>query len=286
MQENEISKWDYPEPVSKLLTLGDCRGQLEWPDYLALGIGPEQIPDLIRMAEDENLHWADSESLEVWAPIHAWRALGQLGAEAAVEPLLGLLWRIDEFQDNWIGEEIPRVLGRIGPAAVPRIAEYLADPARQLWARVAAGHSLSEVGQRHPDARDDCVAVLSGVLEGFARHDEILNGFLISYLVDLQAVEAALLMEKAFAADCVDISILGDWEDAQIELGLLEERQTPAPQYVWLPEPRPAEPRPPAQTTAEPQWKQEREAERRRQQKRRAKGKQQKKARRKQRKRK
>ncbi len=286
MQEGEISTSNYTEPVSKLLIMGDCRGQPEWPDYLALGLGPEQIPDLIRMVEDEELNWADSESLQVWAPIHAWRALGQLRAEAAVESLLGLLWRIEEFDDDWVGEEIPLVLGMIGPAAVPKLAEYLADPLHGLWAWVAASHSLAEVGQRHPGARDDCVTVLSDTLEGFADHDPTLNGFLISYLVDLQAVEAAPLIESAFDAACVDISILGDWEDAQIKLGLLEERLTPAPQYVWLPEPLAAGPRQPSQQTANEQWKQEREVERSRKSKRKAKRKQQKKARRKQRKRK
>jgi hypothetical protein len=90
--------------------LGDARDSMgHWPDYLALGLGPEHIPDLIRMATDEKLHWADSESLEVWSPIHAWRALGQLRAESTVEPLLGLLHRIDDDQDDWVGEEIPEV---------------------------------------------------------------------------------------------------------------------------------------------------------------------------------
>jgi HEAT repeat protein len=286
MQEDGISASGYTEPVSQLLIMGDCRGQPEWPDYLALGLGPEQIPDLIRMVEDDKLNWADSERLEVWAPIHAWRALGQLGAEAAAEPLLGLLWRIEEFDDDWVGEEIPVVLGMIGPAAVPKVAEYLADPLHGLWARVAAAHSLAEVGQRHPGARDDCVAVLSDTLEDFTNHDPTLNGFLISFLVDLQAIEAAPLMESAFDAACVDISILGDWEDAQIALGLLEERLTPAPQYVWLPEPLAAGPRQPSQPTDQERWKQELEVERRRKGKRKAKRKQQKQARRKQRKRK
>jgi hypothetical protein len=43
-------------------------------------------------------------------------------------------------------------------------------------------------------------------------------------------------MEKAFAAKRVDISIPGDWEDVQIQLGLLDERLTPAPHYVRLPD--------------------------------------------------
>jgi hypothetical protein len=47
-------------------------------------------------------------------------------------------------------------------------------------------------------------------------------------------VESAPVMEAAFAADRVDISINGDWEDVQVELGLLPERRTPKPRYTSL----------------------------------------------------
>ena len=147
--------------------------------------------------------------------------------------------------------------------------------------------ALVEIGKRHPEARDDCVTALTQGLESFASQDPGLNGFLISSLVDLKAVEAASLMENAYAAGSVDISIVGDWEDAQIELGLLDERQTPPPQYVQLPVPLPLPTPPrPAEATAEQEWKEERKAERRRQGKRKAKRKRQKEARRKRRKRK
>jgi hypothetical protein len=51
-------------------------------------------------------------------------------------------------------------------------------------------------------------------------------------LCDLKAVESAFVIEGAFAADGVDLSILGDWEEAQILLGLLEKRVTPKPNFV------------------------------------------------------
>lgn len=51
--------------------------------------------------------------------------------------------------------------------------------------------------------------------------DPGLNGFIISDLVDLQAVQAAPIIKRAFAAECVDLSVMGDWEDVQIKLGLL-----------------------------------------------------------------
>jgi HEAT repeat protein len=37
--------------------------------------------------DDEAPLWADQNSMEVWAPVHAWRALGQLRAEEAIKPL-------------------------------------------------------------------------------------------------------------------------------------------------------------------------------------------------------
>ena len=41
----------YSPPVDKLLAIGDAHDSMaHWPDYIALGLGPEHIPDLIRLA--------------------------------------------------------------------------------------------------------------------------------------------------------------------------------------------------------------------------------------------
>jgi hypothetical protein len=224
---------DYPPPVDKLLTLGDARGsRSHWPNYLAYGLGPEHIPDLIRMATDEELNTASSDSLEVWAPVHAWRALGQLRAEAAAEPLTGLLHRIDDDRDDYVGEELPEVYGLIGPAAIPVLAAYLADASHPLYACAAAAHSLGEIGANHPGSRADCVAALTAQLEHFDENDPTLNAFIISYLMDLKAVESAPVMERAFAAGQVELPVAGDWEDVQIDLGLRRTRETPKPNYA------------------------------------------------------
>jgi len=132
--------------VDNLLTFGECSPSPEWPDYLALGLGPEHVPDLIRMATDEELNQAASDSLEVWAPVHAWRALGQLRAEAAIEPLLSLFRRIDENEDDWVDGQLPDVYGMIGPAAIPALTAYLADTSHGLSARISAASSLTYRG--------------------------------------------------------------------------------------------------------------------------------------------
>ncbi len=228
-----MSAYNYQPPVDKLLTWGDPRKTRDrWPASSAYDVGPEHIPELIRMATDEALHTARSDSQEVWAPIHAWRALGQLRAESAVEPLVSLMHRIDDDDDEWAQEDFPHVFGMIGPAAIPALGAYLADSSRGLWARVTAALSLATIGQQHPDSRAKCVAALMQQLEHFEDNDRTLNAEVIAALLDLKAVEAAPIMERAFAARRVELAVAGDWEDVQIELGLGQTRATPKPNYL------------------------------------------------------
>lgn len=226
-----VQRLNFSAPVERLLHLG--RPQEKWRDYSMDGITADDIPELIRMATSRELNRAPYPSDLVWAPIHAWRALGQLRAVEAVEPLAGLLRYVDEEDDDWIGEDLPRALSLIGPAALPTLDAYLADERQPLWARVAAQTSIHDIGEKFPESRDACITVLTTALERYDTNDPILNADLIYGLTRFQATGAVDLMEKAFAADRVDESVAGDWEDAQIRLGLKTARSKP-PRPTWL----------------------------------------------------
>ncbi|MCI5157176.1 MAG: DUF1186 domain-containing protein, partial [Candidatus Electrothrix sp. AUS1_2] len=200
-------------------------------DYRTLGVSQEDIPELITMSTDKKLHWADSESDEVWAPIHAWRALGQLRAVEAVPSLLEQLCLVDE-DDDWAGEELPDVLAMIGEAAIPGLKRFLRDQKKSLDVRAVVTEALAKVGTEHPETRNTCVAVLETELAQFSKNDPELNGFLISALLDLRAVEALATIEAAHQHDCVDLTICGDFEDVEIDLGVKEKRSKPRPQ-LW-----------------------------------------------------
>ena len=77
-------------------------------------LGPAAVRPLIEMATDESLNAAETESPEVWAPLHAIQILGELGAAEAVEPLLPLL----AWDDQGLDQLLPECLGRIGPPAL------------------------------------------------------------------------------------------------------------------------------------------------------------------------
>jgi hypothetical protein len=209
----------YCAPVDALLSLGETHVN-QWPDYLKqFNWTAADIPELIRMAIDSELNWADSESLEVWAPVHAWRSLGQLRAEAAIKPLISIFNAMDD--SDWFREEIPEVFGLIGPSAIPATAEFFTTPNKLFSTRWMSIEALVKIGQQHPSARDECLSVLVQQLEQSSKNGRELNGAIISALIDLEAIEAAPLMKGIFSANRVDTSITGHWVDVQHALGLI-----------------------------------------------------------------
>jgi len=222
----------YPPPLDRLLGLGVVGARRrEWRDYTAMGFTAEHVPGLLRMAADGELNWADEDDARVYAPLHAWRVLGQLRAAEAAAPLAELLL---QYEDDWAKENIPRALGLIGEPALEPSRALLANEAAETFTRIAAASALHEVAVNHPELRDRAVELLTEQLHAWPEQDESLNGFLIDYLVELRAVEAVPLMQAAFEAGLADPSIRGDWEDIQIDLGMLEERLTPPQPPPWL----------------------------------------------------
>ena len=224
----------YSPPVKAFLTYGSVEGQSDWLDYFELGLSHEHIPELMTMVADDSLHQGEPSSAEVWAPLHAWRALGQLRAVEAIPVLLDLLYRIEECDDDWLGEEFPDVFALIGAAAIPGLTEYLADSDHLLFARAAAAHALTNIGNMYPEEREVCADILEHELTRYRSNDPLLNGFLVADLLDLKALKALPIIEKAFRHSCVDLSIMGDYEDVEIELGLKTERTTPPPDMQWV----------------------------------------------------
>lgn len=228
---------EYADPVRRMLIIGEPSSYApdEWPDYAAqFNLGHEHIGELTRLACDAVLHHGDSNSGEVWAPMHAWRALGQLRAEVSVLPLLALLRT--EAEDEAAGEELPVVFGMIGAAAIPHIAGFLSDRSTPTSAANTAISGLAEIAMRHPECRTECVGILTRTLEPHAATDQTVSGFAVWALIDLAAIEAIDVIRDAFRRKSVDISIAGDEEDVEIALGLRARRTTPKPRYAILPE--------------------------------------------------
>ncbi len=215
-----------------LMTLGPLNSTSEWPDYLSHGFTTDDIPDLIALACNQALNNADGESDEVWAPIHAWRTLGQLGASDAVLPLLEMFDPI--CVDDWALEELPIVMGMIGEPAIEPLSIFLNERSHKEYARIMALDALGEIARRQPYLRTQVVESFRNYMNQPDTTLPTLNGLLMNNLASLMAVELIDDIRKLFELDCVDVSCTGDLEAMEITLGLRSERETPPPDYAAL----------------------------------------------------
>ncbi len=233
MSEIEKAPWT---PLDRLRRFGAGPAQNDdtWLDYRAeFGLDESHIDALIEMACDRALlalaqDEAAAGTALPWAPMHAWRALGQLRAEAAVAPLLDVFRTTD---DEWLEMDLAEVLGLIGPAALPHIETYLLlEDLEELCAITVVG-ALPDIVRHHPEARAACVALAQRMIGPWAGQIRSVVGCAVAALIDLEAVESIDVIREAFARNAVDHSVAGDLEDVEIALGVRDKRDTPQPRY-------------------------------------------------------
>ncbi len=209
----------YSPPVDQLLTLGDIRQFDSWPDYLALGFDDSHIDALIALATDQTLMENRDDEGVMWAAVHAWRTLGMLRAEAAVQPLINLFHELTG--SYWTASEIPAALSLIGPSSVPYLRDYVANDAVQAYARARAVRALEIIAGAWEDIRKDAIAAIHSKLEHYADNEESLNGFLVKSLANLNHEDSLPLIEAAYAGGHVNERAAGgDWYDLQVKYGL------------------------------------------------------------------
>lgn len=212
----------YQAPISQLITYGQPKpnqGPDDWPNYISeLKLDSEHIPDLLRLVLDPAVAQTPSNHVEVWASLHAWRSLGQLRAQDAIDPLLKLL---GNEADDWVTDEIPWVYALIGPAAIPALAKYLKSSSKDAWGRMTTVSCLRAIAELHqPAARQECIVVMTTQLAEYRRNPPELNGLLIAELIELKASTAAATIEQAYKTGCVDELMAGTWPACQVSLGL------------------------------------------------------------------
>ena len=214
-----------PSNAQKLQKIGRPANDPHWPDYVQdYSLDASDIPELISYITDKSFLDSRPSSRKFWAPVHAWRALGQLQAQAALQPLLQLMpeWLEDDYAVN----EIPVVLGMLGSAAITPTSQLMLADNEDEVLRIMALDTLAEVVHHHPQERENVLAIYSRYLNSPDPIALGLNALLVAQLAALGAFDFWPRVTPLYERGWVDNSML-DREDAEIEFGLREERETP-----------------------------------------------------------
>lgn len=225
-----MAQMEYTGAVAKLLKIGlpqEAVGPDTWIDYQKeYGLNQADIDELIRLATDKDLYYQETEEdypdEAMWAGVHAWRALGQLRAVQAAEPLLNALkWGDDDYLLN----DFPKIFGLMGPGVIPPLTRAMQENNSDYSVTAnTAVDALEKVAKNYPEARDEVIGIMLEQLKLFDKNDRALNGFLINSLTNLKAEQALPLIEEAFNQDKVDDSILR-WHSVQYEFGLIDKEE-------------------------------------------------------------
>ncbi len=196
---------------------------------------PEDIPDLIRMAFDLDLYDSNEEN-EWHAAVEAQRELAKLKATEAIEPFITFLRQDRDNEelgyDDRVSEELPTIFCLIGKATMDPLKDVIQDTEVDDHSRAAAMIAYRLLSQEYPEVRDQAVAVFTTALKNYAHNTDLANGFLVAKLCELRAVESIDVIREAYSANMVDLSIPGDVEDVEIELGFRKHRTTPKRNYM------------------------------------------------------
>lgn len=229
---------EYNRAVAKLLEIGSIEGLSkveEWPVYpKKYGLDQTDIPELIRLATDEDLFFQNMDEglpeATMWAALHAMRALGQLKATQAIEPLL----KVFKWDDDYSLDTLPPVYGLIGPAAIPVLCGDLPENIEE-YSPEAIGiiQALERIAGNYPETRDEVIGVLLEKLKLYSKNDTAFNSFLVASLTDLKAEQALPLIEEAYKESKVDSSIIR-WHSVRRDFNLIsvEEHDRIEKEYV------------------------------------------------------
>ena len=213
----------YPPPVDGLRQFGEIRADDAAKRRRALGIGQEHVADLARMARDRSLFTANSDTPEVWAPLHALEALAELDPTPVVGELIPLL----DVQDDFTPRKLDDIFKKAGAAAVGPLQAYLEDRTRWGWGHAIAAGALEKVALAHPELREQVVAILSAVLRDAEEYTRPGVTGAMDSLVELGAVESLPLIRHAFEIGKIDEQMRGPWGVVLKEIGVAPEPDDP-----------------------------------------------------------
>ena len=111
-------------------------------------------------------------------------------------------------------EELPRAISSFGALAIPHLRKALFENTifrEDVWSFVALIETLGLIAKEPPQETANIITILAEKLCEMETNSPTLNAFLIFELVDLKAVEHALLLVEAFSKDLAHGEII-NWE--------------------------------------------------------------------------
>lgn len=124
--------------------------------------GAEILPMLEEIIMDKIAWTADPP--EWWAPVHATYLAGAIGGKECLTALLAALRWSDAYENEWVTEDLPSILGSLSDASWDEIIKTANDRSACWSARSIAMDALGSQALRFPNREEEAMAILGRIL--------------------------------------------------------------------------------------------------------------------------
>jgi hypothetical protein len=195
--------------------------------------GNAAVDPLLMLATDVELLHQDAP--ECFAPIHALRLLGELGAVEIIEPLLkqfpvSLNYDEEELPQLWV-QEAAQIIGHLGAPAIEPLWGIADDESWNIAARSGALNALGYVTAVVPETY---AAIIAGIRQRIERsEDTLLASHLAIALGNLGASDLYPELMAMYRAGKLDQEILPAAAARQLLLSDSAKRLACAKHSLW-----------------------------------------------------
>lgn len=183
--------------LKKLNEFGITSFDEVWPDYIKeLNLRKIDFKILTQIIASSDLSVITTgASVEKFAAMHSWRALGQLQAKQSLKILLDSL--IDEKNQEafWYRIELPNVIKEIGSEGIKQLNTFLKKRG-QLWDnKIIVVNGLIEIAINEPKYKNEVEEILLSILKKYKKNDLAFNASLLNAIFKLKPYENKVVRE-------------------------------------------------------------------------------------------
>ena len=141
--------------------------------------------------------------------VHLLAMLGHYRAQLAINA--HLIWQYTDSDDDWITEELPGILARMGPGAVQTLSGLMHHAGADMWVKVGASRALASIAIDHPQEKQ---RIIESIKKAIKKEKDITTKtwFAESLLgmvdPDLYEYHENLLLSGAITDEVSDIYVL------------------------------------------------------------------------------
>ena len=168
------------------------------------GMGDAAFPGLARLATEGPDGGGPASA------VHLLAVLGHYRAQLAINSFL--LEVYEDADDDWVTEDLPRVLAYMGPGAVEALSGLVRHQKADMWVRQAAGRALASIAIDHPEHKPGVIEAVKEAVrdEKDTKTRTLLAGCLLDLVdPDLYEYYENLLLTGTITSD---VASAGDLE--------------------------------------------------------------------------